>query len=115
MWLTRFKKYIKGNKSNDLVGSRGIPTPDELETAEKDIIRMVQKQFYAEEYLSLQKGQNVKSSSSIVKLSPFLGDDNLICVGSRLEQAPLSYDARFPPIAPKQHWIAELMSRCSLR
>ena len=111
VWLTRFKKYIKGYKSNDLVCSRGIPTPDELETAEKDIIRIVQKQFYPEEYLSLQKGRNVKSSSSIVRLSPFLGDDNLIRVGSRLEQAPLSYDARFPPIVPKQHWIAELMSR----
>ena len=31
-------------------------------------------------------------------------------MGSRLEQAPLSYDAMFPPIVPKQHWIAELMS-----
>ena len=111
VWLTRFKEYIRNYKSNNLACSRGVPTPDELRTAEKDILRIVQQQSYPEEYHSLRKGQNVKLSSSISKLSPFLGDDNLIRVGSRLENAPLSYDAKFPPIIPKQHWIAELMAR----
>jgi hypothetical protein len=112
VWLTRFKLYLCRRISSLYSCPRENPGSEELRTAENDILRLVQRHVYAEEYQHLSEGNEcVKSSSNIAKLSPFIGEDSLIRVGSRLENAPLSYDAKFPPIIPKQHWIAQLMAR----
>jgi hypothetical protein len=78
VWLTRFKEYIRNRKLKNPTCSRGVPTPNELRTAEKDIIRIVQQRYYPEEYQSVRNKQNVKLSSTLVKLSPFLGNDDLL-------------------------------------
>ena len=112
VWLTRFKFFLCSRISSLYSCPRVKPSSEELRTAENDILRLVQRHVYAEEYQHLSEGNEfVKSSSNIAKLSQFIGEDSLIRVGSRLENAPLSYDAKFPPIIPKQHWIAELMAR----
>jgi hypothetical protein len=78
VWLTRFKEYIRNRKLKNPTCSRGVPTPNELRTAEKDIIRIVQQRYYPEEYQSVRNKQNVKLSSTLVKLSSFLGNDDLL-------------------------------------
>ena len=83
----------------------------ELENAENDIMRMIQQHVFSEEYNALSKSGKVKISSSIAKLNPFIGENNIIRVGSRLEYAHISYNAKFPPILPKQHWVSELLAR----
>ena len=50
-------------------------------------------------------------SSSIAKFNPFIKEDGLVRVGSRLELAPISCDAKFPTILPKCHLVAELLTR----
>ncbi|CAB4009276.1 Hypothetical predicted protein, partial [Paramuricea clavata] len=82
VWLTRFKSHLRNCHSKN------------------------------SEFQTLCTGKDkVKASSSIVKLNPFIGKDDLLRVGSRLEHAPLNYDAKFPPILPKHHWVAELITR----
>jgi hypothetical protein len=74
-------------------------------------MRMIQQQVFSEEYNALCKSGKVKISSSIAKLNPFIGENNIIRVGSRLEYAHISYNAKFPSILPKQHWVSELLAR----
>ena len=69
---------------------------------------MIKQQIYFEECDALNNPGKVKLSSNIAKPNPFLGEGNLIRVGSRLEHAPLNYDVRFPP---KHHWVSELLAR----
>ena len=106
MWLTRFKNLLSGRTVNG--GKSTIP---ELEKATNDIVKMIQQQVYSEEYNDLNKKKNVKVTSSIAKLNPFVDDDGVIRVGSRLELAPLSYDAKFSPVLAKHHWVSQLLAR----
>ena len=106
VWLTRFKNLLSGRTLNG-----GKPTIPELEQATNDIVKMTQRQVYSEEYNDLNKKKNVKVTSSIAKLNSFVDGDSVIRVGSRLELAPLSYDAKFPPVLPKHHWVSQLLAR----
>ena len=107
VWLTRFKNYLKDRNYKPT----SVFTPDELKIAETDILRIVQSQAYPEEIKDLKESRNVKISSSIAKFNPFIGENGLVRVGSRLEFAPISYDAKFPAILPKHHLVAELLAR----
>ena len=112
VWLTRFKGHLKNRHSKNCDCVRGKPTLVELENAEYDIIRIIQRNKYFVEFETLRRGKDkVKASSSIAKLNPFIGKDDLLRVGSRLEYAPLSDDAKFPPILSKHHPVAELIAR----
>jgi transposase InsO family protein len=113
VWLTRLKNHVKNHHSKDDCDCvRGKPTSAELEKAEYDIVRVIQESEYPTEFETLRSGKNkVKASSNIAKLNPFIGQNDLLRIGSRLEHAPLSYDAKFPPILPKHHQVVELMAR----
>ena len=57
-----------------------------LEKAERAIIRLVQKDAFPKEMKNLTDRQPVKRSSNILKLTPFLSeDDELIRVGGRTQ------------------------------
>ncbi|XP_006811382.1 uncharacterized protein LOC102802836 [Saccoglossus kowalevskii] len=85
-------------------------TTQDLQIAERVIIEFEQKEAFPEEIASLQiKGKTVKRSSSIYKLDPFLGSDNLVRVGGRLGNAMLSDEAKPPLILPKGSHVSELV------
>ncbi|CAB3986551.1 Hypothetical predicted protein [Paramuricea clavata] len=111
VWLTRFKFLLSRCLHRSYICPFGKPTIPELENAENDIMRMIQQQVFSEECNALSKSGKVKISSSIAKINPFIGENNIIRVGSRLEYAHISYNAKFPPILPKQHWVSELLAR----
>ena len=107
IWLTRFKHYLKNRNYK----SASVFTSNELKTAKMDIIRIVQSQAFPEEIKHLKENRNVKVSSSIAKFNPFIGENGLVRVGSRLEYAPISCDDKFPAILPKHYVIVELLAR----
>ncbi|CAB4038636.1 THAP domain-containing 2 [Paramuricea clavata] len=111
VWLTRFAFLLSHRLHRSHICPLGKPTIPELENTENDIMRMIQQQVFSEEYNALSKSGKVKISSNIAKLNPFIGENNIIRVGSRLEYAHISYNAKFPPILPKQHWVSELLAR----
>ena len=54
--------------------------------------------------------EEVKKSSTIVKLDPILVD-GVICVGGCLHNSPIKLDAKHPVIHPKDHHISGLIIR----
>ena len=77
----------------------------EMNNAEREILKQVQKESFEEELLCLnQVEQSAKPISSINKLDLIL-DCGLIRVGGRLQRAPLDNEAKHPVILPKKHHI----------
>ena len=74
---------------------------DELREAERAIVKLVQRQTFKEELLSLRSSRKeVKKSSSIVKLDPTC-IEGILCVGGRLQKSPIDQEAKHPAILPK--------------
>ena len=93
-WILRVRNILTG-KSRD----KGSVTVTEMHHAENMLIKYVQCTEYASEVESLRSGVNVKCSSSICKLDPFLMND-MIVVGGRLTDAPLVSGSKYPIILP---------------
>merc|ERR1711873_158659 len=71
-----------------------------------------QKLTFIEEYKALQHEENVDKSSNITKLSPFLDQDGLIKMKSRLEYCDLlSEQPKYPVILehPSKSKLSELL------
>ena len=104
---TRFLR-ARGKKA-DLRNTRmtSLLLLKEMNIAEKEILKCLQKESFRDEVESKDGNKFVKKSSSLRKLDPFL-DDGLIRVGGRLNRAPLPPDATDPIIIPKRSPIAQI-------
>ena len=72
---------------------KGELTLNELNDAEKQIIRDAQKEVFSEEYLALQRGVKLTMSSKLFGLCPKLDEDGVIRLNTRLQYAEfLPYD-----------------------
>ena len=60
----------------------------------------------------LQKWKELKEGlPSIAKFNPFIGENGLVRVGSRLEYAAISFDVKFAAILPKHYVIVEVLAK----
>ena len=105
-WVLRFVNNLKSKQNVRL----DELTYSELCAAKERLLLCVQQEAYDMEITLLKRGKTVPKSSSIVKLSPFMGEDGLMRVGSRLKYANLTYDEKFPILLPKGH-VALLLIR----
>lgn len=71
-------------------------------------IRTAQSQHYHKE-ITLDGNRTVPPRSTLKKLSPFLNDNGVMRVGSRLKHASLSQDERHPLIVPLESRMAQLL------
>ena len=99
-------------------------TIEEMNKAEREILTHVQKENFKEEIATprvasvivervgaaKQRKPQVKKSSRIFKLDPQL-TDGLLCVGGRLEKAPVNRDTKHPIILPASHHVVHLIIR----
>lgn len=99
-------------------------TIEEMNKAEREILTHVQKENFKEEIATprvasvivervgaaKQRKPQVKKSSRIFKLDPQL-TDGLLCVGGRLEKAPVNRDTKHPIILPASHHVVRLIIR----
>ena len=83
-------------------------TTADLEKATLTIVKLVQREVYAEEIQDLEARGHVKRSSKIVKLRPIL-DDCVMRFGGCIADAPIALDAKFPMIVPPKHHVAQLL------
>jgi len=69
---------------------------------------MIQRQECPDESHILKQSskKNVKISSPLARVNPIIDEHGLLRVGSRLENAPLDHDAKFPLILPKGHYVS---------
>ena len=82
----------------------------ELSEAKVCLIRMTQFQAYPEESRALSKGKAVDRSSRIASLCPFIDEQGLLRVRSRLTNTDLSLGEKCPILIPKGH-LADIMIR----
>ena len=102
-WLRRFMRYLK-----DKQVETGPVTCSEMRDAELCVLRYVQSSVYANEIRDLKADGKVKKSSSLYSLSPVL-DNDLIVIGSRLSNAPISHRSKAPIILPSDHKISNMI------
>ncbi|KAK3754031.1 hypothetical protein QZH41_020297 [Actinostola sp. cb2023] len=99
---------------------------NELEVAERVIVREVQASAFKDEIAELKKLKNedpkergfatarrttVKAHSSIFKIDPFLDEDGILRVGGRLRYSRLTDGIKFPVILPRKSHVTSLIIR----
>lgn len=113
-WILRYRRKLieasrkRCGKLDASTASRDATgvnlTVDELKTAEKTILRCVQRKYFSEEIAVLQEPRSkqtcIKKSSPLSKLDPIL-KDGLLLVGGRLRHAAIPENAKHPVILPK--------------
>ena len=106
-WVNRFIKNCCEDEEHKLKG--GL-TLSELSDAEEQIIRVAQRESFSEEYLALQKGRKLSTSSKLFGLCPKLDEDGVIRLNSQLQYADfLPHDVRHPIVLPRKHWVTKLI------
>ena len=121
----------KGDVKNDSLGSCSTEkltiTLDQLQEAEKSIIKAVQYEHYKEEINILEglksraetgdrasvklRNQRMKKTSSLFRLDPFLDEDGILRVGGRIKRANVPLQVKHPVIIPKKSHITEVLIR----
>jgi len=104
-WLLRLRAKLR-----KLPLKSGKITVSELRKAEMAIVMYVQHRVYGSEIEALKGAGRVVKSSSLIALNPKLGDDDILRVGGRLKNAPVSVSARHPVILPRRHHVVKLIA-----
>jgi hypothetical protein len=78
-------------------------TCDDINRAHNSLIKWSQNEAFKEELHQLKSSSQVKSSSSLSHLTPFIDQLGIIRIGGRLEHASIAYNAKHPIILPKDH------------
>ena len=82
---------------------------DTRRQAEIVIIKSLEKEAYGEEIECIQHKRKMAKVSVLLKLSPIIDPQGLLCVGSHLEQGELTNEEKHPVILPGQHYITTLV------
>ncbi|XP_077270667.1 uncharacterized protein LOC143901909 [Temnothorax americanus] len=82
-------------------------SPKEMTHSLNVICRVIQKQSFADEYDSLINHREIKKTSNLLCLSPFMDEDRLIRVGGRLKNSFLAFDARHQIVLPRHHDLSK--------
>ena len=82
-----------------------------LQEAEKCIMKTVQLKYFNEELrqLKMKNKENVKISSKINSLNPYLDENGIIRVGGRLLKSDINNESKHPIMMPKGCHISKLI------
>ena len=104
-WILRCTRYLqKVNTVNEPI------TVEELNEAEKEIIVLVQKQAFANEYfqLSSKSKDHVSKTSSLRPLNPFVYE-GMLRVGAGIDRSAMAFEVKHPVILPSHHHVTKLI------
>ena len=87
----------------------GAFVPEDLEAAEDLIIKDVQREAFDTESRILRTGESLPTSNKLASLCPFIGADQIICVGGRLKNASVPYQTKHPIILPGIHHVTKML------
>ncbi|XP_075160331.1 uncharacterized protein LOC142233319 [Haematobia irritans] len=102
-YVIHFIGKVRGYKSSSHI------TQDELKRAEAILLNQAQIEMYGEEIVQLKKGDSVKNTSTIYKLSPFLAGDGVLRIDGRIDSASVPDEMKYPAIMPKDSYITKLL------
>ncbi|GFX70254.1 integrase catalytic domain-containing protein [Trichonephila clavipes] len=84
-------------------------TADEIQNAEYFWLKCIQSEFYSAEILALKQNEQLRSSSEIKSLVPYLDENNLLRLTGRLLEADLCFGEKHPVILPRRCKFTELL------
>ena len=104
----------KGVKTRSAACEYDLVDVEELNAAEQEIIRHVQKESFKKEISKLKKPntkEDAKGASPLSRLDPFLDQNNLVRIGGRIKQGSISQDTKHPVVLPGQGHISKILAR----
>ena len=87
----------------------GLVSLEDIQSAEREIIKSVQKEYFKDEIEALKKKQRLKSSSCIIRLNPFIDSKGVLRVGGRIRKSALEKNIQHPILMPRYCRITQLM------
>ncbi|XP_018308509.1 uncharacterized protein [Mycetomoellerius zeteki] len=81
----------------------------EIELARFHLIKNAQADTFQEEISTLLHSQQVRPTSKLSSLHPFMDERGLLRVGGRLRHAPLSFAQKHPILLPANHVLAKML------
>lgn len=106
-YILRFINNSKDKSIREANGRNMNLTASDLSAATTKICKLVQKQYFADEIINLQKGK--PCGKRLASLSPFIDNDGIIRVGGRICHSDLSLNEKHPIILPKSHSVTTLL------
>ncbi|XP_068711314.1 uncharacterized protein [Montipora foliosa] len=100
--LSKVRNHDEGNHVGPIKGELSV---DDVKRAEKEIVLCVQREAFKEHF-----SQVVKSKSPLRKLCPIL-IDGILCVGGRLQNAPIPTEVKHPVLLHKKYHVTDLIVR----
>lgn len=110
--VAHWKKFAFNGLCKDPTQRKtGALTVNELKEANTALIKITQQQASASEISELANNQQVESTSKLLAFNPFLDNDGVLRVGSRLEVATVPFNQKSPAILPAKHTVTTLIIR----
>lgn len=116
-WLLKVKNLLLQRHKGKVLNLVSIPKDkfqgldvEDLDEAEKSIIRYEQQCYLDPEMALLKMGKPVKTGSSIYRLDPII-DEGILKVGGRIGKAPMPVSLKNTIILPKDSHISKLILR----
>ena len=116
--LLHVTAWVKSFAYNFLTSIRGHPaifkrqlTTEDINSAEIFLLKASQGRTFPAELAHLRASppQPILSSSKLLALHPFLGQDGLLHVGGRLSKAPIPSEQKFPFIISSHDILSKLL------
>ena len=114
-WVIRWIKIVRKQVNNTNI-DEGSPTQlhvlsvEELIAAKVVVIKGYQEMEFEEEFMVLDGHKNKKLKESISCLNPYVGEDELIRVGGRLQQSNLDEKIMHPIMLSKKGKLTEMIT-----
>ena len=116
--LLHVTAWVKSFAHNFLASVRGYPpvrkkhlSTEDINSAEDFLLKASQARAFPAELAHLRAfpPKPILSSSRLLVLHPFLGQDGLLHVGGRLSKAPITLSQRFPVILSSHDKLTDLL------
>ena len=109
-WLLRFKKFLVSKFRHSRFKYDSALTVDELNAAEKALIRYVQREYFL--FLIDFKNKNkTKPFPRYMQKLQLIEVDGIVRVGGRLEKVLVKFDVKDSIILPKNCYFSQLVIR----
>lgn len=102
-------RFINNSRLSPQQRNLSILTIEEINAATINIIKLVQAESFNSDIQSIKQSQQVKSSSTLSSLNPFLDHQGVLRVGGRLVHSNLTYSQKYPILLPKKHHLTTLI------
>ncbi|XP_055632855.1 uncharacterized protein LOC129773282 [Toxorhynchites rutilus septentrionalis] len=106
-WASNSKEILQAVPEN-LRNERTLHI--ELRESTENLVRIAQEERFTQDFKDISRDGQVKKNSRLKALSPLIAN-NILRVGGRLRNAPVTFNQRHPMILPDRHPLTELILR----